>query len=90
MIETPAAAPPPFLNDRDKLHFIDGQWRPSSSGETLQTFNPATGRVLATLARGGKEDVDFAVASARRAFDGPWSRFTPHQRHAHHSHIQME
>jgi aldehyde dehydrogenase (NAD+) len=72
----------PFLSNADKMHFIDGKWQPSLSGESIQTFNPATGKVLAMLARGRKEDVDSAVAAARRAFQGPWSRFTPHQRHA--------
>ena len=72
----------PFLVNSSKAHFIDGRWQPSVSGEAIETFNPATGRVLATLARGRAEDVDAAVAAARRAFEGPWSRLTPHERHA--------
>jgi aldehyde dehydrogenase (NAD+) len=75
------AVPAPFLADPRKAHFIDGRWQPAASGETIETFNPATGRVLATLARGRQDDVDAAVASARRAFEGPWSRFTPHERY---------
>jgi aldehyde dehydrogenase (NAD+) len=82
MTEMSSTARPLFLTDSDKLHFIDGKWTPSVSGESIQTFNPSTGRVLATLARGRMEDVDAAVAAARRAFEGPWSRFTPHQRYA--------
>jgi aldehyde dehydrogenase (NAD+) len=78
----PIAARPPFLANPAKMHFIDGQWQPSRSGESIDTFNPSTGRLLATLARGRQEDVDIAVAAARRAFEGPWSRFTPHQRYA--------
>jgi aldehyde dehydrogenase (NAD+) len=73
---------PAFLSNPDKLLFVDGKWQPALSGESIQTFNPATGRVLATLARGRKEDVDVAVAAARRAFEGPWADFTPHQRYA--------
>lgn len=69
-----------FLSNPAKMHFIDGKWMPSLSGQSIETFNPATGEVLATLARGTKEDVDIAVAAARRAFEGPWSRFTPHER----------
>ena len=72
----------PFLATLNKQHFIEGQWRSSLGGESIETFNPANGRLLASLARGRKEDVDAAVASARRAFEGPWSRFTPHQRYA--------
>ena len=36
--------------------------------------------MIAQLAEGDKEDVDLAVAAARRAFRGPWSKFTPAQR----------
>ena len=70
-----------FLANREKGHFVDGQWRASLSGETIQTFNPGDGTLLATLARGRREDVDAAVASARRAFEGPWSKLTPHDRY---------
>ena len=72
--------PPSFLLDPDKLHLIDGKWCPSISGERIDTFNPATGKKLATLARGRQADIDAAVIAARRAFEGPWSRFTPAQR----------
>jgi aldehyde dehydrogenase (NAD+) len=79
---TVSSSLPPFLSDMEKKHFIDGKWRASTTGETINTYNPATGRVLATLARGREQDVDIAVSAARRAFEGPWSRFTPHQRYA--------
>src|SRR4249919_1010773 len=71
---------PNFLSNPDKEHFIDGKWCPSLAGETIETVNPATGTLLATLARGRQADVDAAVSAARRAFEGPWSRFTPAQR----------
>jgi aldehyde dehydrogenase (NAD+) len=71
---------PSFLRDRNKRHFIDGQWVAASSGQSIDTLNPATGKVLATLARGQSEDVDRAVKAARRAFGGPWSRYTPAER----------
>lgn len=71
---------PAFLANPDKQLFIDGNWRPAASGERIETYNPSTGQVLATIARGAQADVDAAVASARRAFEGPWSRFTPYQR----------
>ncbi|MEO7664505.1 MAG: CBS domain-containing protein, partial [Candidatus Limnocylindrales bacterium] len=40
--------------------FIDGQWVAAASGETYETSNPATGEVIATLPRGGREDADRA------------------------------
>ena len=76
----PNAILPNFLSDSNKQHFIDGKWCPSVSGESIDTFNPATGRKLATLARGRQADIDTAVEAARRAFEGPWSRSTPAQR----------
>jgi aldehyde dehydrogenase (NAD+) len=46
----------------------------------MQALNPATGEVLATVPRGGAADVDAAVAAARAAFEGPWSKFSPYER----------
>ena len=61
---------------------IAGKQVPALSGKTFPTVNPATGEEIARLAEGGAEDVDLAVAAARRAFEGPWSRWTPSQRQA--------
>jgi aldehyde dehydrogenase (NAD+) len=53
--------------------FIDGAFVPaSSSGGVFKTVNPASEEVLAEVASAGPEDVDRAVAAARRAFE-PWS-----------------
>jgi len=53
--------------------FIDGTWVPAADARTLETRNPANGEPLAMFAAGGSEDIDRAVAAARRAFDrGPW------------------
>jgi aldehyde dehydrogenase (NAD+)/phenylacetaldehyde dehydrogenase len=46
---------------------------------TFETPDPATGTVLAHLARGTKSDVDRAVASAKSAFPA-WSRTDPNER----------
>ncbi|GAA1185202.1 aldehyde dehydrogenase family protein [Ornithinimicrobium humiphilum] len=57
--------------------YIDGRWCEATSGRTVDIICPADRSVVATVADGGKEDVDRAVAAARRAFDdGPW-RTTP-------------
>jgi len=60
-------------------HFIDGEWVPASSGETIELRNPATGGVLAQIASGGCEDVSQAVEAAHRAF-GAWSQSRPGER----------
>src|SRR5581483_10692467 len=66
---------------REHGHLIGGQWRPSVCGRTLTSVNPATGRPLATFARGGAADVDVAVDAARAALADPaWRDLTPLQR----------
>lgn len=50
-------------------HFIDGRSIPSSSGEWIDSVNPATGSVWAQISRGNKDDVDFAVKAAQRAYE---------------------
>ncbi len=48
---------------------IDGRRVAAASGETFETLNPATGEVLARVAKGAAADVDRAVVAARRAFE---------------------
>ena len=61
--------------------FIDGSWADAASGRTFETPNPATGETLARIAEGDAEDINRAVAAARRAFEtGPWSRMSPSER----------
>ena len=52
--------------------FIDGAFSDPGDHEQFETLNPATARPLATVAHGSSEDVDRAVAAARRAFPA-WS-----------------
>ncbi|HVO30830.1 MAG TPA: aldehyde dehydrogenase family protein [bacterium] len=54
---------------------IGGQWVDAASGKTFETVNPANEEVTAKLAEAGVEDVNRAVAAARKAFDeGPWPK----------------
>ncbi|WP_199086646.1 aldehyde dehydrogenase family protein [Bosea sp. ASV33] len=77
--ETFDIALPAFVGGAKK-HLIGGQWVDSQSGERIEVINPATGEAIGQIARGTVADVDSAVAAARRAFEGEWSRWTPHQR----------
>lgn len=61
---------------------INGEWTDSSGSETDQVVNPATGRVIASVPRATKTDVDRAVAAARSAFEG-WLHTTPAERSYH-------
>jgi gamma-glutamyl-gamma-aminobutyraldehyde dehydrogenase len=63
--------------------FIDGAFRPASSGKTFPTTNPATGKTIAEVAACDAKDVDFAVAKAKEAFDdGRWRLLAPAERKA--------
>jgi phenylacetaldehyde dehydrogenase len=69
-----------FLDEPRKM-LINGKWVDSASGKTFQSFNPATGSVLAEVSEGDREDINRAVSAARAAFDGgPWRRMTPSER----------
>jgi phenylacetaldehyde dehydrogenase len=60
---------------------IDGQQVAALSGKRFDVVDPATARVIATVAEGDKADIDSAVAAARRAFDGgAWPALTASQR----------
>ncbi len=79
-IETSFAGQVPFLNGNVKRLLIGCKWVEAVSGKTFESRNPATGELLAVVAEGDAADIDRAVAAARRAFDGPWSKFKPYER----------
>ena len=80
MTETYSAKIPDFVDGKPKKLWIDGKFVEAQSGKTFESFNPSTGELLAEMAEGDAADIDLAVAAARRAFEGPWSRFTPAER----------
>ena len=61
----------PYADGSYKQMLIDGKWVDAASGKNFETHNPATGELLATVAEGDAEDINRAVAAARRAFEGP-------------------
>ncbi|MDK1482273.1 aldehyde dehydrogenase family protein, partial [Sinorhizobium sp. 6-117] len=63
-------------------HFINGAFVASASGKTFDTYEPATGALLAKIALGGREDVSSAVAAARKA-QGAWAKLPGHARARH-------
>jgi acyl-CoA reductase-like NAD-dependent aldehyde dehydrogenase len=67
----------------DELHnYIDGAWADAADGTRFDVTNPATGEVIATAPDSKREDVDRAVAAARRTFDGGswWPRTSERER----------
>lgn len=62
--------------------FIDGQWRDSSSGETMPAINPFNQETWATIPVATAADVEDAIAAARKAFDSHWRHTSPGERAA--------
>jgi aldehyde dehydrogenase (NAD+) len=63
----------------NRQFYIDGAWVDPAVAKDFDVINPATEAVAGTISMGGPEDVERAVAAARRAFDG-YSRSTPAER----------
>lgn len=72
----------PFLTGDVKQLWIGGELVDSVSGETFDCVDPSRGATAIKVARGGAEDIDRAVAAARAAFEGEWSKWTPFDRQA--------
>lgn len=60
-------------------NYINGELVPPVSGEYLDNFEPATGKVFSKIPKSGSADVDKAVAAAKKAFPS-WSEMAPYQR----------
>ncbi len=60
---------------------IDGKFVDAAKGGRFTTINPANGEVNAEMAEGTAEDIDRAVAAAKKAFNsGVWSQMAPRDR----------
>lgn len=61
--------------------FIDGAWRAAKSDRTFDVISPRSEELIGRVPAASREDIDDAVAAARRAFDeGPWPRMSPAER----------
>jgi len=62
-------------------HFIDGTFVDSIDGDTFDVIEPVSNETYITSASAKVEDVNLAVAAAKRAFtSGPWPRMLPRER----------
>ncbi|MFD5015576.1 aldehyde dehydrogenase family protein [Streptomyces chartreusis] len=61
--------------------YIDGAWRPATSGDVIEVVNPADEQVIGQVPAGTAADVDTAVRAARAAFPG-WAATPPAERAA--------
>ncbi|MEZ6042230.1 MAG: aldehyde dehydrogenase family protein [Planctomycetaceae bacterium] len=79
MTSTTVSVTPPAIRQTGIL--IGDEFRPSVSGKTFPTVNPATEEVICEVAEGDAADVNLAVHAARSAFEnGPWSRMDARDR----------
>ncbi len=61
--------------------YIGGKWVDSESEETISVLNPATEKIMGSVPKGTRKDVNEAIDAARTAFDkGAWSRKTAAER----------
>ncbi|HUD96990.1 MAG TPA: aldehyde dehydrogenase family protein [Woeseiaceae bacterium] len=60
--------------------FIGGEFVEPADGGYFCSINPATEETLTEVALATTEDVDRAVAAARKAFKGPWSKMKAAER----------
>jgi aldehyde dehydrogenase (NAD+) len=61
-------------------HFIDGEFAADRKGRFYETISPSSEERLAEIAHGTAQDVDRAVAAARRAYERVWSKLSGAER----------
>ena len=70
-----------WLKAGPKRLLIGGKWVHAISGNTFETIDPATEKLLCHVAEAQSADIDAAVKAARRAFEAPsWNGISPHAR----------
>ena len=69
-----------MTSDKYIKNYIDGALVPASSGEYLDNYNPAVGKVYSFIPDSDKNDVQRALEAAERAFP-EWSTTSPEKRH---------
>jgi acyl-CoA reductase-like NAD-dependent aldehyde dehydrogenase len=66
------------VRDHDTI-YIDGAWVPSTGSGRLEVINASTEQVMGSIPDGTAEDVDKAVAAAKKAFE-TWGLTEPEER----------
>jgi acyl-CoA reductase-like NAD-dependent aldehyde dehydrogenase len=63
--------------------FIDGKFVDAASGKTFENFSPSDGHLICNVASGDIEDINRAVASAKKTYDsGIWREMNPRDKKA--------
>ena len=61
-------------------HFIAGEFVASANGKRFDKRSPVNNQVIASIAEGGRAEIDAAVAAAKAALHGEWGALTLEQR----------
>jgi aminomuconate-semialdehyde/2-hydroxymuconate-6-semialdehyde dehydrogenase len=61
------------MSNQQVLNFIDGAYTEGALGRTFENISPVDGRVVNVVHEAGADEVNAAVAAARRALAGPWA-----------------
>ncbi|GIU84874.1 MAG: aldehyde dehydrogenase [Acidimicrobiales bacterium] len=70
------------MTERYRL-FIGGEFVDAQDSATFPSYDPSTGEQIAEVAKASREDVQKAIAAARKAFDeGPWPKMSGAERAA--------
>ncbi|KAB2664264.1 aldehyde dehydrogenase family protein [Brucella tritici] len=68
--------------DQKTDFYIDGAWRAPLEAKTIEVINPADEKPYAVISAGSSQDIDLAVAAARKAFP-TWSETPAEERIGH-------
>lgn len=60
--------------------FINNEWVAGQDKKKIEVINPSTEDVICSVYEATEDDVDIAVAAARKAFEGEWRQTPPQQR----------
>jgi aldehyde dehydrogenase (NAD+) len=67
-------------NNVTSTRFINNEFVKAIDGNTIETINPTTEEVITAVQEAKENDVNIAVAAARKAFEGPWRNVAPQER----------
>ena len=79
-LQQPPGGAVSFVRSHDSL-YVGGRWVPPRGPGRIEVISPTTEEVIASVPDATPDDVDDAVAAARRAFDeGPWPAMAVEER----------
>ncbi|SCU91526.1 LADA_0F10506g1_1 [Lachancea dasiensis] len=76
-LRVPITLPSGITYEQPTGLFIDGQFVPSRQHKTFEVINPSTEQEITHIYEARVDDVDHAIAAAKKAFDGSWSTADP-------------